>query len=146
MTTIVRANDPWGWASAALTERCSSGPGAALAERRQEDRLRGQVGVQALGAVRAAGAAGAAAAPRGADIRLVQVDAERADPGLPRDVQAALRVAGPDGRGQPEPVVGECHRFGLVTVLDHGRDRAADLLLRDRHPGTDFDEHGRLVE
>src|SRR5580692_10317548 len=116
------------------------------AEGGQEDRLGRQVGVHALGPVRTALAAGAAAAPRGADVGLVQVHPERADPGPFRDVQAALRVTGPHGCGQPEPVVGERDRLGLVPVPDDGRDGTADLLLRDRHAWRYIGEHGRLVE
>src|SRR5579875_4082870 len=91
----------------------------------KEDGLRGQVGVHALGAVRAALAAGAAPSPGRADVRLVQVDPERADPGPPGDVQAAPRVAGPHGGGEPESLVGEPQRFGLVPVPDDRRHRTA---------------------
>src|ERR1700756_845964 len=89
------------------------------AERGKEHRLRGQVRVHALRAVRAAGAARPAPAPWRADVRLVEVDAEGADAGPPRDVKAALRVAGPDGGGEPEAVVGQPDGLRLVLVADH---------------------------
>src|SRR6201996_9315972 len=86
------------------------------AERRQEDGLGGQVRVHALRAVRAAGAARPAPAPWRADVRLVEVDAEGADAGPPRDVKAALGVAGPDAGGEPEAVVGPPDGLRLVLV------------------------------
>src|ERR1700691_2542735 len=84
--------------------------------------------------------------PRRAEVRLVEVDAEGADASPPRDVQAALRVAGPDGGREPEAVVGEPDRLRLVLVADHRGDRPADLLPGDRHLRSHVGEHGRLVE
>src|SRR6202020_410084 len=127
MATIMPANDFLGSATGLLRLRrrppprlAARGQGGNGGKGGKKDRLGGEVRVHPLGAVGAAGAARAPAAPGRAEVWLVQVDPERADPGLPGDVQAALDVAGPHGGGQAEAGAGEPDRLRLVLVLDHG--------------------------